>query len=231
MLVICEDCAKKYNIDASRIKGKRARFTCNECGHIIIVDKDDLDRSLLTGKKSASAPTYDLLKEMEAPPAAGEAGDAPQAAQEQVSQPQEQKQEQQELVKRRNRGIPVFVYFIIIMLVFLVCSSLIFGYLYSVYLEENYLADAFKRQPGLRMQFLLESSLIFGSAGSCILFLFCVFARSLHVKFKRQVEKANLISSGEPDVPIDPEGPREIRDLAFALKRIRDGLKAGRRRS
>jgi len=39
MLVICEDCAKKYNVDESRIKGEKARFSCYECGHIIVVKK------------------------------------------------------------------------------------------------------------------------------------------------------------------------------------------------
>ena len=41
MLVICEDCAKKYNIDESRIKGEKARFNCKECGHIIVVEKPE----------------------------------------------------------------------------------------------------------------------------------------------------------------------------------------------
>jgi len=39
MLVICEDCAKKFNIDEKQIQGKKAKFTCNECGHIIVVEK------------------------------------------------------------------------------------------------------------------------------------------------------------------------------------------------
>lgn len=39
MLVICEDCAKKYNIDPDKIKGQQARFSCHQCGHIILVDK------------------------------------------------------------------------------------------------------------------------------------------------------------------------------------------------
>jgi HAMP domain-containing protein/DNA-directed RNA polymerase subunit RPC12/RpoP len=39
MLVICEDCAKKFDIDENRIKGERAKFTCNQCGHIIVVEK------------------------------------------------------------------------------------------------------------------------------------------------------------------------------------------------
>lgn len=45
MLVICEDCAKKYNIDESRIKGEKAKFTCKECGHIIVVEKPEVSES------------------------------------------------------------------------------------------------------------------------------------------------------------------------------------------
>ena len=41
MLVICEDCAKKYHIDESRIQGKRAKFSCKACGHIVVVEKPD----------------------------------------------------------------------------------------------------------------------------------------------------------------------------------------------
>lgn len=39
MLAICEDCAKRYNINETRIKGATARFSCQECGHIIVVHK------------------------------------------------------------------------------------------------------------------------------------------------------------------------------------------------
>ena len=39
MLAICEECSKKYNIDESKMKGPRARFSCQECGHIIVVVK------------------------------------------------------------------------------------------------------------------------------------------------------------------------------------------------
>ena len=39
MIVICEDCGKKYRIDPERIKGDRAKFKCKNCGHIIAVSK------------------------------------------------------------------------------------------------------------------------------------------------------------------------------------------------
>lgn len=227
MLVICEDCGKKYNIDESRIKSRRARFSCNACGNIIIVDKDDLTRSLLTGKKSAYAPTLDLLKEMEVPLSGSDQDAASPEIQEQPAlQPQDLEQGTESLVKRRDRGVPVFVSFILIMLVFLTCVSLLFGYLYSGLLQAEYLGGALSQQPALRTRLLLESSLIFGVAGTLILTLFCVLARSIHSRFKKQVDIANLISLGEYDIAIDTRGPQEIRDLAFALERIRDRLKA-----
>ncbi len=45
MLVICEECAKKYNVDEKQIKGDRARFTCQKCGNTIIVHKKDASAS------------------------------------------------------------------------------------------------------------------------------------------------------------------------------------------
>lgn len=220
MLVICEDCAKKYNIDETRIRSRRARFTCNACGHIIIVDKDDLTRSLLTGKTAgAPAPTLDLLREMEVPLATSGTDATPQGAQEQAGSQEEP------LVHRKNRGIPVFVYFLIIMLISLVCISFAFGYLYSGHLQ----ADQPALQ-GLRTRLLMEAALFFGVAGCSILVVFCVLARSLHAKLKGLIMNANQISAGEYEFTIATTGPKEIRDLAFALERIRNRLQAGGRR-
>jgi ribosomal protein S27E len=50
MLVICEDCSKKYNIDETKMKGPRARFNCYECGHIIVVVKGG-DSETSSGKQ------------------------------------------------------------------------------------------------------------------------------------------------------------------------------------
>ncbi len=41
MLVICEECAKKYNVDEHQMKGVKARFTCPKCGHPILVRRED----------------------------------------------------------------------------------------------------------------------------------------------------------------------------------------------
>ena len=39
MIVICEECGKKYRIDPSKIKGDAARFKCRVCMHMIMVSK------------------------------------------------------------------------------------------------------------------------------------------------------------------------------------------------
>ena len=39
MIVICEECGKKFSIDPSKIKGNRAKFKCDVCDFIITVTK------------------------------------------------------------------------------------------------------------------------------------------------------------------------------------------------
>jgi methyl-accepting chemotaxis protein len=39
MITICEECGKKYRIDAQKISGTEAKFKCKDCGHVITVSK------------------------------------------------------------------------------------------------------------------------------------------------------------------------------------------------
>lgn len=41
MIIICEECGKKYRIDPSKIKGKAASFKCRACSHHIVVSKPE----------------------------------------------------------------------------------------------------------------------------------------------------------------------------------------------
>jgi predicted Zn finger-like uncharacterized protein len=52
MIVICEECGKKYRIDPSKIKGAAARFKCRVCTHMIMVSK--------TQEAPAAASTVEL---------------------------------------------------------------------------------------------------------------------------------------------------------------------------
>ncbi len=41
MIVVCEDCGAKYQIDTSKIKGEKAIAKCKFCGHQILVNKPE----------------------------------------------------------------------------------------------------------------------------------------------------------------------------------------------
>ena len=41
MIVICEECGKKYRIDPGRIKGRAASFKCRACANLIVVSKPE----------------------------------------------------------------------------------------------------------------------------------------------------------------------------------------------
>ena len=73
MIVICEECGKKYRLDVSKIKGSAARFKCRVCTHMIMVSKpqsaspaavaEDLpakEKAAETAGKKASAAKPDI---------------------------------------------------------------------------------------------------------------------------------------------------------------------------
>jgi len=45
MIVICEECGKKYDIDPAQIKGREAKAKCKSCGHVITVTKKEVNPS------------------------------------------------------------------------------------------------------------------------------------------------------------------------------------------
>jgi HAMP domain-containing protein len=64
MLVICEECAKKYHVDINKIKGTRAKFSCKACGHVIVVEKPEpvIPSPVVAAGTSASAPPPEETK-------------------------------------------------------------------------------------------------------------------------------------------------------------------------
>ncbi|MCF8024674.1 MAG: zinc-ribbon domain-containing protein, partial [Desulfobacteraceae bacterium] len=46
MIVICEECGTKYQIDPSRIQAERVKTRCSACGNTIIINKpEDISQS------------------------------------------------------------------------------------------------------------------------------------------------------------------------------------------
>ncbi len=106
MLVICEDCAKKYHIDESRIKGQRAKFACKACGHIIVVEKSEQ----LSGSVQPAA-------------AAAEPAAAPA--------PPPGRKAAAETAAAKGRGRPLVIYLLLLLTVGSLASGGAFCYFYA----------------------------------------------------------------------------------------------------
>ncbi len=60
MIVICEECGKKYRIDPAKIKGRAASFKCRSCAHLIVVSKPQSPPAEPAVPKPASKPRATL---------------------------------------------------------------------------------------------------------------------------------------------------------------------------
>lgn len=207
MLIICEDCAKRYNIDESRIKGNRARFTCKECGHIIIVDKTDISRPLISAKSASKniSGTIDLLREME-----GTA--APDILDETHSAEAEKKLEKEVLATKKST--PIVLYLVMAFLAAFICvnGSLAFLYFFKIVpllQKSNQSSDV-----------LFSSLGLIGVVWVFVLGIFYGIARSLAGSITSLKEGVVAVVRGEEGGSILPNGPREVRELADILSRI-----------
>jgi methyl-accepting chemotaxis protein len=77
MIVICEECGKKYRIDPGQIKGDQAKFKCKTCQHVITVNRPTEEEIGNPGPapSAIAAPEFDFS---EPDPAPGPAARMPQ---------------------------------------------------------------------------------------------------------------------------------------------------------
>ena len=66
MLVICEECGRRYQVDPSKIKGERAKVKCKACNHVFIVKKQENTSLSLAAEEITKMPT-DLPPEVKEP--------------------------------------------------------------------------------------------------------------------------------------------------------------------
>ena len=122
MLVICEDCAKKYNIDEMKIKGESARFSCQECGHIIVVKKPS--------KNASTAKENSAVKEetVKSDPTGGDNQGVNQAQSSQISTAT--------ATSEGGKGWPISAYLLLTLVTGFFVISGTFSYLYLKYIPE-----------------------------------------------------------------------------------------------
>jgi predicted Zn finger-like uncharacterized protein len=122
MIVICEECGKKYRIDISKIKGKEARFKCKACNHLIPVTKTETNNSQAQAAAMAAAQPSETNAEAEAAPTE----DAPP----QDSTPKDKPAASQPVVARKKKGIglraKMILLFLVVPLLLISASSILY---------------------------------------------------------------------------------------------------------
>lgn len=205
MLIICEDCAKRYNIDETRIHGKRARFTCKECGHIIIVDKTDTSRRLVsepavstTSDKAleTGSGTEVLLKEL----IDGEAGSASDNS---------LRARKKSFIDKLTK--PSFTFFFLITLIFTVLVTAgIFGYIYLTQISK-----------GIQVSHAMLWCLAFVCIAWIVSMAACL-AKAYSLSRSINDLRSELIAlvKGEKREVVEKKGARELVDLTRTISKI-----------
>lgn len=128
MLVICEDCAKKYNIDETRIKGDRARFSCRECGHIIVVERP------VAAEQPADPTQTDAI---EPDPVASTDSPTTEDQDEQEKKTRSNTEEKERGASHKpGRGMPITAYLVLALMVGFLSIGAAFTYLYFRYIPQ-----------------------------------------------------------------------------------------------
>ncbi len=88
MIVICEECGKKYDIDPARIKGSEAKAKCKSCGHVITVTKKEVSPSAAPPSKVREVPALRRAPEARAPVVRAPVAKAPEPREEAPDTPE-----------------------------------------------------------------------------------------------------------------------------------------------
>jgi len=124
MIIICEECGKKYQIDPSRIKAKGARAKCTACGNMMTISKPEAKP---VEPPPALRPTREIPPKGEEPPPARE---------ERPSRAKELKPDIKEPVpKAKKKGMGLRSKIFILFFLFPIILFIGAGYLYLQQLE------------------------------------------------------------------------------------------------
>lgn len=135
MLVFCEDCGQKYNIDDKRIENRNVKFACKKCSHTVSVNN----------KKTGGASSKNL------PPSGKETitGDSPKTSSEKKSDVKGStaavSAKGVPAAGSKRKGISITAYILATLVIGFLVVSGVFAFLYL-----NYIPTIINQQIGLR---------------------------------------------------------------------------------
>ena len=211
VIVICEECGKKYSVIPSRIRGRAAGFTCRRCGHRIVV---------------AKAP--EALPREFAPPTAA----ATAAAVEDTAPPRSH---------RKRTGLRAEMVGIVLVFPLLVMAGAAFVFLQQMESLLSELGRHCSQAAGsvIRIQdgiaaFTQEAAtsaaLILGGAFLAAVLVVLVFGLRLAGRVRTLADAAARISTGDLAAEVATGSRDELGILAEAVARLRENLRRSRER-
>lgn len=237
MIVICEECGKKYRVDSAQIKGKAASFKCHICSHIIMAYK-------------TRVPPRQLDSKVEAEPATTVA-DQPAAANDHTIgiAPTAEKTKTGTRHHRQPGGASLrtkmFLVFLFIPLIIIAGGS--FFYLWhfettsrlliresskiTTQLAEKKIdnittANALIQTRAKELTDKARSTtlMMLGATFLLIIFIVSIYVLRLTGKIKSLAEITDRISVGEVEIEIDTKSRDEIGELSNAIARMQETI-------
>jgi len=106
MIVICEECGKRYRIDPAKIKAKQARFKCRRCNNVITVSKPVEETKQRISPEAAAEPAVPEKKDERRPSEPKEEKRKKEPLEKEEEAPREEKERAKiSPVKARRLGI------------------------------------------------------------------------------------------------------------------------------
>ena len=238
MIVICEECGKKYRVDPSKINGKAASFKCHVCGHVIMVLKT----------RAISPEPDSKIKVKTTPTIDGRLGDDGPDARD--GEPAADKAKPGTRHRRKAGGLglraKMLLLFLFIPLIltagvslfnlwhFETTSRLLVQESYKIVtqLAEQEIANIStatammqSRAKALTDKARMITLMMLGATLLLIGIVVFVYVHRLTGKIKTLTEVAERISAGELEMEIETRSRDEIGDLAEAIARMQDNIR------
>ena len=238
MVVICEECGKKYRVDPSKIQGKAASFKCRVCSHVIMVFKARVTSSQ-PDHKAKIKPTTLIDDRL-----------ATEEAESKNGMPAIDKARVDTRYRRKAGGFglraKMLLLFLLIPLILMTGVSLF--YLWHIDISSRLLIQetskivtqlAKEKSANISattamMQSRVKAStrdarmialILLGATLLIISIIVFVYTNRLTKKIKSLAEVAERISQGELEMKIETTSRDEIGGLAEAIARMQDNIR------
>ena len=118
MIVICEECGKKYKIDPAKIKGSEAKVRCKACNHVFVVKRPEIEEE---GQQGTIAQAPEPSKKEPEP-------EQPSERREKVKEELREETQPISISKKRKIGLrtKMFVLFVVLPIVLMIGAGIFY---------------------------------------------------------------------------------------------------------